>query len=100
VNYDFINPQVGALFGIILLLMLVGVIAIGLHVRKQEAVMSTPVTDVGLEQFDDLPPGLAIVHAWSEPGENPRWHRKMQEEVRTQMPVLARALDRLVETNS
>jgi hypothetical protein len=66
--------------------------------RKQEEVPPvTPITEEGLVQFDDLPPGLAVALAWSEPGENPAWHRQMQAEVRSQMPVLARALDRMVE---
>lgn len=65
--------------------------------RKQEEVESTPVTEEGIIQFDELPPGVAVALAWSEVGENPAWHYKMQDEVRTQMPVLARALDRMVE---
>lgn len=65
--------------------------------RKQEEITATPVTQEGLEQFDDLPAGVAVVMAWSEAGENPVWHHKMQNEVRSQMPVLGRALDRMVD---
>lgn len=65
--------------------------------RKQRAIKPTPVTEEGLAQYDDFAPGEAVYLAWSEPGDNPRWHNKMQDEVRSQMPVLARALDRLVE---
>lgn len=65
--------------------------------RKQKEVTSMRVSKEGLVQFDDLPPGAAVLLAWSEAGDNPRWHRKMQEEVRAQMPILGRALDRMVE---
>jgi hypothetical protein len=64
--------------------------------RKQN-VEETPVTEEGLQQFDDLPPGIAVILAWSEPGDNPKWHYAMQDVIRGQMPVLARALDRLVK---
>lgn len=50
-----------------------------------------------LQQYDDLPSGVAVLMAWSDPGDNPRWHQAMQEEVRSHMPVLARALDRMVQ---
>jgi hypothetical protein len=66
--------------------------------KLKEAI--TPMTEEGLTQFDELPPGLAVTLAWSEPGDFPRWHQKMQDEVRQQMPVLARALDRMVESDS
>lgn len=71
-----------------------------LRSRKQQNIEATPVTEEGLAQFDDLPAGLAVALSWSEPGDNPRWHRKMQEDVRDRMPVLARSLDRMVETDS
>lgn len=97
---NIINQQVGALFGLILLLMIVWAVAIIVRSRKAQknmAIEQTPVTEEGLAQFDDLPAALAVALCWSEPGDNPRWHRKMQEEVRDRMPVLARALDRLIE---
>jgi hypothetical protein len=58
--------------------------------------MSTPVTQEGLEQFDHLPPLMAVALAWSYPGKYPTWHYRMQQIVRAHMPVLGRALDRLV----
>lgn len=33
--------------------------------------------------------------AWSEPGPRPGWHEAMRQRVRRDMPLLARALDRL-----
>lgn len=84
-----------AIFGFILLIYIVG--EIFLRCRKPKGVLSTPVTDAGLAQFDDLSPGEAVIMAWSESGDNPRWHHKMQDDVRAQMPVLGRALDRMVE---
>lgn len=62
--------------------------------RKQEA-EKTPVTKEGLVQYDELPSGVAVLMAWTEPGGNPLWHFEMQDEVRKKMPVLARALDRM-----
>lgn len=89
---------------VILLAIIVGSYVFGLFwwwllgCRKQEKV--TPVTKQGLEQYDDLPPGAAILLAWTEAGANPQWHREMQNEVRKTMPVLARALDRFIQNNS
>lgn len=60
--------------------------------------MSTPVSEEGLKQFDDLPPLMAVALAWSNPGKYPTWHYRMQQIVRAHMPVLGRALDRLVES--
>lgn len=71
-----------------------------LRSRKQQEMAETPMTEQGLKQYDYLPSGMAVMMAWSEAGDNPRWHQKMQDEVRQNMPVLARALDRMVETNS
>jgi hypothetical protein len=70
-----------------------------LEKRKLEAAI-TPMTEEGLTAFDDLPAGLAVMLAWSTPGDFPRWHQKMQDNVRNEMPVLARALDRLVTNES
>jgi len=58
----------------------------------------TPFKPEGLTKYDHLPPEEALAKAWNDPGVNPAWHHRMQQIVRSQMPVLARALDRLVET--
>ncbi len=81
----------------ILFMFLVGEMI--LRRRKQRIIESqaTLFTEEGLKQYDDYAPGEAVIMAWSEPGAFPRWHSKMQDEVRTNMPVLARALDRMVE---
>ena len=55
----------------------------------------TPTTEDGLQQFDHLPPAEAVRLAWTVEGISPGHHRRMQNEVRGRMPVLARALDRL-----
>ncbi|WNN94561.1 hypothetical protein SEA_LEWANDO_58 [Arthrobacter phage Lewando] len=57
----------------------------------------TPVTEDGLKTFDSLPADEAVLAAWMYEGNHPAWHHRMQQIVRAQMPVLARALDRLVE---
>ncbi|WNT45437.1 hypothetical protein SEA_ARGAN_53 [Arthrobacter phage Argan] len=57
----------------------------------------TPVTEECLATFDSLPAPEAVLAAWTFEGANPTWHHRMQQIVRAQMPVLARALDRLVE---
>jgi hypothetical protein len=57
--------------------------------------MKTPVTQAGLRRYDHLPAAEAVKLAWSDPGSNLSWHRKMQALVEEQMPLLARALDRL-----
>lgn len=59
--------------------------------------METPTTPHGLEQFDHLPPGLAAEAAWNVAGPNPAWHEMAREQVRRDMPLLARALDRLTQ---
>lgn len=53
--------------------------------------MSTPTPPEGLTRYDDLPPSEAVVLAWTELPEVGR------DNLRRDMPVLARALDRLVE---
>lgn len=60
----------------------------------------TPTTGRGLSRFDGLEPEEALALAWSEPGRNKAWHRLTQQVVRDCMPLLARALDRLVESRS
>lgn len=71
-----------------------------LRSRKQQEMVKTPITEEGLAQYDDLPAGEAVLLAWTEAGNNPRWHMLRQDDVRAEMPVLARALDRLASTNS
>lgn len=60
----------------------------------------TPRTPRGLVGLDHLPPEEALVRAWSEPGAASRWHWMCVQVVRDCMPLLARALDRLVEARS
>lgn len=84
-----------AIGGFILVIYVIG--ETFLRCRKQKEVLPTPVTKAGLTQFDDLSPGEAVIMAWSDPGNNPHYHRMMQDDVRAQMPVLGRALDRMVE---
>lgn len=51
-----------------------------------------------VENYDDLPPGYAVMLAWSEADiTDKRKHRKQQEIVRSTMPTLAQALDRMVD---
>jgi hypothetical protein len=57
--------------------------------------MKTPTTETGLRKYDHLPAEEAVRLAWQTPGPNPHWHTQMQAKVREQMPLLARALDRL-----
>lgn len=88
--------QIIALICIGLMMVFMYVIAFYfLRRRKQEEVQ--PVTEERLIQYDELPPGMAVALAWTEPDGNPLYHFEVQEIVRTQMPVLARALDRMVE---
>ena len=58
--------------------------------------MKTPVTPEGLAQYDELPAEEAVVRAWGLAGDYVNHHFRMQEEVKKQMPVLGRALDRLM----
>ena len=57
----------------------------------------TPVTPRGLRKFDHLPPAEAVIAAWTSTGSNPRWGEAAIAETRAAMPLLARALDRLVQ---
>ena len=56
----------------------------------------TPVTPRGLRKFDHLPPAEAVIAAWTSVGRNPSWGRYAIAETRASMPLLARALDRMV----
>lgn len=53
---------------------------------------------MSIRLYDDQSPAEAARLAWSNPGRSPETHRKAQDMVRSQMPLLARALDRLVDT--
>ncbi|QED11593.1 hypothetical protein PP914_gp103 [Arthrobacter phage Qui] len=59
----------------------------------------SPVAKEELEQFDGLTAIEAVAKAWTDSGGLPTWQYRMQQIVRTNMPVLGRALDRLVEEN-
>ena len=59
--------------------------------------MKTPISNV--ELFDDIPAIEAVLHAWVDEGVRPHWHKTAQNEVRSWMPLLARALDRLASEN-
>ena len=56
----------------------------------------TPVTPRGLRKFDQLPPAEAVTAAWTSAGSNPSWGEAAIAETRAAMPLLARALDRMV----
>ena len=60
----------------------------------------TPVTPRGLRKFDHLPPAEAVIAAWTSTGSNPSWGEAAIAETRAAMPLLARALDRLVQQQS
>lgn len=51
-----------------------------------------------ITMYDSIPPEEAAAAAWTEYGSNPRQHKSAQEELRKSMPLLARALDRLVDS--
>jgi hypothetical protein len=57
--------------------------------------MKTPAAN--LEKYDHLDAADAVINAWLDPGDNPVWHRVMQKELHETMPLLARAIERLVE---
>lgn len=51
------------------------------------------------ERWDDLPAAEAVARAWQDPGPRRKhgtWHPTARDEVRQLMPLLARALDRLL----
>lgn len=53
---------------------------------------------MNIEMYDMLPPDQAVARAWADPGRSPMTHREAQDNLRKSMPLLARALDRLVDT--
>ena len=80
---------------IMILAMLFIIFCVGeyfLRRRKRKRARPALVADLPLTEFDDLPPGLAVTLAWSAQGDIQK-----QKAVRDQMPILARALDRMVE---
>lgn len=94
-NADQLIAFFSIIIGMVLILFVLDVVLAKYYRRK--AVDATPVTEAGLKQYDDYAPGEAVILAWSEAGDHPQWHNQMQDEVRKNMPVLARALDRMVE---
>lgn len=52
----------------------------------------------GKFMYDSLPPEDAVRKAWVYPGISPKTHKEAQERLRKDMPLLARALDRLVDS--
>lgn len=50
-----------------------------------------------IDKYDHLPPLDAVVAAWSNPGRVPAYHAYMQVRLEREWPLLARALDRLVQ---
>lgn len=51
-----------------------------------------------INMYDHLSPEEAVRQAWSNPGVAVWTHRAAQKALHTDMPLLARALDRLVDT--
>lgn len=52
-----------------------------------------------IEMYDKLDPASAVRRAWKDPGVAVWTHRAAQDNLRKTMPLLARALDRLVDTH-
>lgn len=50
-----------------------------------------------LEKYDHLPPEQAIIRAWTDGDPSPRWHALAIRDVDNAMPLLARAVERLVK---
>lgn len=51
------------------------------------------------DKYDHLPPREAVVAAWTTPGISRVYHAYMQVQLEREWPLLARALDRLVQEN-
>lgn len=49
-----------------------------------------------IKKYDHLPAEQAIIRAWTEGEPSPRWHALAIRDVHNAMPLLARAVDRLV----
>lgn len=87
-----------SLIGLLLLVTHLSAVRIEKQNKQRVEMARTPVSEEGLKAYDELSADEAVALAWSEAGVNPTWHFRMQQIVRAQMPVLARALDRMVET--
>ena len=61
--------------------------------------MKTPTSPDALAKYDSMPAKDAVLAAWSTPGNNPGWHRMHRRKLHEEMPLLARALDRLEKEN-
>lgn len=59
--------------------------------------VTSKATGPGVQKFDGMPAEAAVLRSWMDPGRNPEYHRAMQAVVRDTMPLLGRALDRMVE---
>jgi hypothetical protein len=59
--------------------------------------VKTPVTPAGLRKYDQLTAADAARRAWSQPGSNPGWDADVRETIRALHPLLARALDRMMD---
>ena len=57
--------------------------------------MKTPITQEALAKYDHLHPLEALYMSWNVPGEQPLWHYQAKENLRSSMPLVARALDRI-----
>ena len=57
----------------------------------------TPVTAAGLRKYDHLPPAEAVLKAWNTAGSHPVWDEARKREMREQLPLVARALDRMAK---
>lgn len=55
---------------------------------------------VNLDMYNHLDPVEALVAAWVFPGEHPVYHRNMQDRVARSMPLVARAIERIVIESS
>lgn len=51
----------------------------------------------GIRKYDHLPPVEAIVQAWTIKGPQPQYHDFAKNAVARAMPLLARAIERLVK---
>lgn len=51
----------------------------------------------GIRKYDHLPPVEAIVQAWTIKGPQPLYHVRAKGVVAQTMPLLARAIERLVK---
>lgn len=74
--------------------------AIYKSIRGSKKKVTPPVVERDLIEFDDLPSGVAVMFAWTDSDVEREYHQSLKRQVRETMPVLGRALDRMVEENS